>query len=229
LIEPSNGENSVINLKEVHRRTRAEKESEVERVYRTLKSWLIEARLAPGEFLSEADLSARCKTSRTPVREAFSRLSQDGWLTRIRRKGYLVAPISIRDIVELYEYRKVLECFAAEKVAQSASYAEVEELLDIVSVESEPVASLPDILAANSAFHLRLAELSANQRVVNQLSLVLCYVRRLDTICTQKVPGWIGHEEILALLKEHQPEGAKLAMARHIDLSRDKMIRLFAS
>jgi DNA-binding GntR family transcriptional regulator len=210
-------------------KTRAEQESEVERVYRTLKSWLIEARLPPADFLSELDLATRCKTSRTPIREAFSRLAQDGWLTRIRRKGYLVTPISIRDIVELYEYRKVLECFVVDKVAQSASHEQIEELASIVRLEDDPDAELSDILTANSTFHLRLAELSANQRVENQLALVLCYVSRLDTICTQSVPGWIGHKEILSALRAHQAEAAKLVMARHIDLSRDKMLRLFGA
>lgn len=210
-------------------RTKAEQESEVERVYRTLKSWLIEARLAPGDFLSELELAARCKTSRTPIREAFSRLAQDGWLTRIRRKGYLVTPISIREIMELYEYRRILECYTAEKTAQSASEKQIEELAAIVGLEANPGAELSDILAANSAFHLRLAEFSANLRVVNQLALVLCYVRRLDTICTQKVPGWIGHEEILSALRAHQSQAAKQAMAHHIDLSREKMLRLFSA
>ena len=209
-------------------KTKAEQESEVERAYRTLKSWLIEARLPPGDFLSELDLATRCKTSRTPIREAFSRLAQDGWLTRIRRKGYVVTPISIPDIVELYEYRRILECFVVDKVAQSASHGQLEELATIVRPEEDPNAKLPDILAASSAFHLRLAELSANQRVRNQLALVL-YVRRLDTICTQNVPGWIGHKEILSALRAHQAEAAKLVMARHIDLSRDKMLRLFGA
>src|SRR5437879_5120346 len=210
-------------------KTKAEEEIEVERVYRTLRSGLIEARLPPGDFLSEVDLATRCKTSRTPIREAFSRLAQDGWLTRIRRKGYLVTPISIRDIAELYEYRRILECFVVDKVAQSANHGQMEELAAIVRLEEDPDAKLPDILAANSTFHLRLAELSANQRVENQLALVLCYVRRLDTICTQNVPGWIGHKEILSALRAHQAEAAKLVMARHIDLSRDKMLRLFGA
>jgi DNA-binding GntR family transcriptional regulator len=99
----------------------------------------------------------------------------------------------------------------------------------MVRLEEDPGARLSDILTANSTFHLRLAELSANQRVENHLALVLCYVRRLDTICTQNVPGWIGHKEILTALREHQAEAAKLAMARHIDLSRDKMLRLFGA
>jgi DNA-binding GntR family transcriptional regulator len=219
----------MIEIARARPKTKAEQESEVERVYRTLKSWLIEARLPPGDFLSELDLATRCKTSRTPIREAFSRLAQDGWLTRIRRKGYLVTPISIRDIAELYEYRRILECFVVDKVARSANHEQIEELAAMVRLEEDPDARLADILTANSAFHLRLAELSANQRVENQLALVLCYVRRLDTICTQNVPGWIGHQEILTALREHQADAAKLAMARHIDLSRDKMLRLFGA
>jgi len=150
-------------------------------------------------------------------------------LKRIPRKGYLVAPISIRDIVELYEYRKVLECFAAERVAHSASPEAIEELEEIVRVERNGAAPLSEILTANGAFHLRLAELSSNERVASQVSLVLCYVKRLDTICTQSVPGWIGHHEIISALRAHQAEAAREAMARHLDLSRDKMLRLFGA
>lgn len=216
-------------LTRIRSRPKREIPGEVERVYRLIKSWLVEAQLAPGEVLSEVDVASRCRTSRTPVRESFSRLAQDGWLKRIPRKGYLVAPISIREIVELYEYRKVLECFAAERVAQSASPQVIEELEGIVAVERNAGAPLTKILTANGAFHLRLAELAMNERVASQVSLVLCYVKRLDTICTQSVPGWIGHHEIISALRAHQPETAREAMARHIDLSRDKMLRLFGA
>src|SRR5579862_7531772 len=129
-------------------KAQAEYLGEVERVYRLLKSWLIQAQLAPGEVLSEVELAGRCKTSRTPVRESFSRLAQDGWLKRIPHKGYLVAPISIREIVELYEYRKILECFAAERVAQSASPQVIAELEGTVSIERNQEAPLTESLIA---------------------------------------------------------------------------------
>ena len=210
-------------------KSRVQSSGEVERVYQLLKGWLIDAKLAPGEVLSEVELASSCRTSRTPVRESFNRLAQDGWLRRIPRKGYLVAPISIRDVVELYEYRKVLECFAAERVAQAGSAKEVRELEAIVAVEKRGESHVAEILAANGRFHLRLAELASNARVTSQIALVLCYVKRLDTICTQSVPGWIGHQEIISALRERQPDAARQAMARHIDLSRDKMLRLFAA
>jgi DNA-binding GntR family transcriptional regulator len=141
----------------------------------------------------------------------------------------LVAPISVRDIVELYEFRRLLECFSAEKVARWASREQLEELRDLVRIENDPAAKLEEILPSNQAFHLRLAEIAGNQRVVDELKLALGYVRRLDTLCTQTVPGWIPHTDILAALESHRPQEAQQAMALHIDSSRDKMIKLFGS
>jgi DNA-binding GntR family transcriptional regulator len=210
-------------------RTKAQKLGEVERVYRILREWLITAKLVPGEFLSEADVAARCRTSRTPVREACTRLMQDKWLSRIRKKGFLVTPISVRDIVEIYEYRKILEGFTTEKVAQSSSREQVEELKQIIAPETVPNAELPAILSANEIFHLRMAQIAGNQRVTDQLGLILGYVSRLDTLCTQTVPGWIGHAEILRAIEAHQPAKARQVMITHIDMSRDKMVKLFST
>ena len=210
-------------------RAKADKLGEVERVYRILRDWLITAKLPPGEFLSEADLAERCGTSRTPVREACTRLMQDHWLTRIRRKGFMVKPISVRDIVDLYEYRKLLECYAAEKVAQNASHDQIRELIAIVAPETDPDATLEQILVANQSFHQRLCELAGNQRVLGQLNLTMGYVARLDTLCTQTVPGWIGHAEILRAIERREPAEARLTMQVHVDASRDKMVKLFSS
>ena len=204
-------------------------EGEVERVYRLLREWLIGAQLPPGEFLSDAVLAQKCKTSRTPVREACSRLAQDKWLSLIPRKGYLVKPISVRDIVELYEFRKLLECFSVEKVAQAAAPECVAELKNIVAVENNGRPYVDKILVANEAFHLRLAEIAGNQRVIDQLRLALGYVRRLDTLCTQTVPGWIGHRDIIRAIEQRKPGEARKAMAAHVELSLEKMIRLFSS
>jgi DNA-binding GntR family transcriptional regulator len=209
-------------------RIKTNKLGEVERVYRILHTWLTTAKLAPGEFLSEMDLAERCGTSRTPVREACTRLMQDKWLSRIRRKGFMVTPISVRDIVDMYDYRKLLEGFTAEKAAHTATDEQVEELRAIVAPENSRTAVLPEILRANAQFHRRLSELAGNQRVTTQLNLTLDYVTRLDTLCTQTVPGWIGHTDILRAIETHQPAKARQAMQIHIDDSRDKMVRLFS-
>ena len=141
----------------------------------------------------------------------------------------MVTPISVRDIVDLYDYRKLLECYSAEKLAQIASHDQIRELATIVAPEKDPEATLDQTLAANQIFHLRLCELAGNQRVLGQLNLTLGYVARLDTLCTQTVPGWIGHAEILRAIERREPAEARQAMQVHVDASRDKMVKLFSA
>ncbi len=209
--------------------TKAEKEGEVERVYRLIKSWILECQLRPGDFLSEIELARQCRTSRTPVREACNLLSQEKWIQRIRHKGYLIPPISVREILETYEYRKLLECFTAERAAHSARPEEIERLAKIDEIEKQPDLDIPMFLEANEAFHIGLAELARNQRVYEQLRLVLAYVHRLDILSTQTDVQWIPHGEIVRALRDRKPDEAGRAMASHIDMSRDRMLKLFGT
>ena len=206
---------------------KVEKESEVDRVYRLLKGAIMQCEFAPGDFLVEVDLARQCETSRTPVREACTRLSHEGWISQIRYKGYMVPAISVREIVELYEYRKVLECFTAEKVAGTATEKQVAELAKMIEVERGPNPKPRDLVEANEVFHLGVAAAAGNQRICDQLKLLLEHVHRLDILGTQKEPGWIPHHDLLEMLKAHKPDDARRMMASHIDSSRDRMLKLF--
>lgn len=214
---------------EVSTRLRTEKPGEVERVYQLLKSWLIDCVLEPGSYLSEVELARRCQTSRTPVREACNRLSQERWIDRIRNKGYRVRPVSVREILELYEFRRVLECFAAEKVAQVATPQMLDELADVIAVEIAMQEPCPEFLAANERFHLKVAELSGNPLILAQLKLTLEYVHRIDRYSQKKSLQWLPHAQILRTLAAHDAPATREAMAKHIDMSRDRMLKLFGS
>ena len=206
---------------------KVEKESEVDRVYRLLKAAIMQCEFAPGDFLVEVDLARQCQTSRTPVREACTRLCHEGWISQIRYKGYMVPAISVREIVELYEYRKVLECFNAEKVAGTATEKQVAELAKMIEVERGPNPKPRELVEANEVFHLGVASAAGNQRICDQLKLLLEHVHRLDILGTQKEPGWIPHHDLLEMLKAHKPDEARRMMAAHIDSSRDRMLKLF--
>ena len=153
---------------------------------------------------------------------------QDKWLSRIRHEGFMVTPISVRDIVDMYDYRRILECFFAERVAEIATEKQISDLRAVVAPETSTSSSLAEILRANAEFHRKLSEFAGNQRVLTQLNLILDYVTRLDILCTQTVPGWIGHAEILQAIERHETAAARQAMELHIDHSRDKMVRLFS-
>src|SRR5581483_872185 len=133
-------------------RSKVEKEGEVARVYRTLKSWILNGRLRPGDFLPEVELARQCRTSRTPIREACNRLSQEKWIRGIPHRGYVVPPISVREILEVYEHRKVLECFTAGRAAREASGSDIDRLRKIIEVENQPTIDMKHFLRANEEF-----------------------------------------------------------------------------
>jgi DNA-binding GntR family transcriptional regulator len=198
---------------------------EVERVYRLLREWLITAQLPPGEFLSDAVLGEAMQDQPNPVREACSGLAQDKCLYLIPVEA-TIKPISVRDIVELYEFRKLLECFSAERVARASTPECVAQLRNIDAVKSDGERDLKKILLANEAFHVTLAEMAGDQCVIDQLQLALCYLRPLDTMCTQTVPSWIGHREIVRAIEQGKLSEARRAITKHVDASLEKMIRL---
>lgn len=206
-----------------------EPEGEVERVYRLLKGWILDGRLRPGDLLSEAEYARQCETSRTPVREACNLLSQEKWIQRTRHKGYVLTPISIRDIVEVYEYRKLLECFNAERAAACATAEEVAALCEIVSREDRPKIQMADVLRTNQSFHIRLGEIGRNQRIFDQLCLTLEYVHRLDVLATQSETRPVLHRDIVRAIQARNVQEAGRAMAEHINVSRDQMLRLFGT
>ncbi len=206
-----------------------EREGEVDRVYRLLKAWILDAKLRPGDFLSEVDLARQCETSRTPVREACNLLSQEKWIQRIRHKGYVIPPISIREIMEVYEYRKLLECFCAACAATTATAEEIKALREIVAMEDRPEIDISEFLRANHHFHLRLGEIARNQRILDQLVLTLEYVHRLDVLSTQGDHRPVPHHEIVRAIEGRNAAEANHAMAEHINAARDRMLRLFGT
>ncbi len=102
-----------------------------DRAYVALREDIIEWRLLPGTVLAEVEQSERLGVSRTPLREALSRLTAEG-LTTAGGRGVVVTDISLDDIDELFELRETLEGKAAALAAErgdSAVFRELQEEL----------------------------------------------------------------------------------------------------
>ncbi|AFR28486.1 MULTISPECIES: GntR family transcriptional regulator [Micrococcaceae] len=89
-----------------------------DRAYNALREDIIEWRLRPGTVLAEVEQSERLGVSRTPVREALSRLTAEGLTTAAGGRGVVVTDISLDSIDELFELRETLEVRAAALAAQ---------------------------------------------------------------------------------------------------------------
>src|SRR3546814_9020930 len=73
--------------------------------YETIKHDIIRCALAPGEEVTEARLALRLGLGKAPVRAALMRLSQEGLIRALPRRGYLVAPVTLRDVQDIFQFR----------------------------------------------------------------------------------------------------------------------------
>src|SRR5690242_12723264 len=107
----------------------------VERAYRNLKAGIVEGRYRPGESLSEVGLAAEHGMSRTPIREGLARLWQEGYLERVVGHGYFVARVTVQQIHDTFDVRRLLEGAAAARAAELASEPDIERLRALARVQ----------------------------------------------------------------------------------------------
>lgn len=106
-----------------------------ERAYQALRDDIVEWRLAPGTLLGEVEQASRLGVSRTPLREALSRLMTDGLVASQSGRGLVVTDVSVDNIRELFDVRKALEVYAVRLAAvqhTGTTFADLEREFEAV-------------------------------------------------------------------------------------------------
>jgi DNA-binding GntR family transcriptional regulator len=137
--------------------------------YAVLRNEILEARFAPGRRMREIELSEWLGVSRTPLRQALSRLEVEGLLVMTVRTGLMVASLDEEAMAELYNMREMLEGAAASLAARHASPREVATLRQMVAAE-EALPRDPETRAQhNLAFHRAIYAAAHNRFLVKSL------------------------------------------------------------
>ena len=93
-------------------KTRA-KENLSARVYSQIKHLILGNEIMPGQKLHHQQLSERLGVSRTPVREALTRLVQEGYVSFLPNRGFTCKEIRMQEAEDLYKLRETPEAFLA--------------------------------------------------------------------------------------------------------------------
>jgi len=135
-----------------------------EQVYDHIVGQITSGALAPGERVKDSEWSARLGISRTPVREAMRKLSQEGLLTALPAGGYEVRRLAGDDIENLYRCRAGLEFAAAHEATAAATAEQIESIGAVVEGTDRAIADgdLEEAFKLNSRFHSLIVEASGN-------------------------------------------------------------------
>lgn len=195
-------------------------------VYQTLREHICSGRLPSGRPLQEAALAAQLGVSRTPVREALGRLSNEG-LLETRGRSFVIPSLTETDINDIYELRMLLEPAALRQVA-----VQIDDPKQLLSLQNELAAMAAAHVAgdadafmqANYRYRAAWLALVPNPRLLRAIELYADHVRYLRALTlgspqTREVVQR-GLERLAAALTAGDAEAAALAMRAHLSEAR---------
>lgn len=193
-----------------------------DRVYAQLRQAIIELRLRPGEPLREVPLAEQLGVSKTPLREAFTRLEQEGLVETTSFKGAVVTGYSERDLREIYELRALLEGAAARAAADAATPETMRELRQLVSQSRflRDEGDLPELAALLGRFDVVLYAQVRNERIAVLIDNLRAHLTRIGKL-TEGIPGRVEasveeHAAIVDAITAGDPDEAERLMRVHI-------------
>ena len=199
--------------------------------YERLKEAILSGELVPGQPLVEAVLAEWCEVSRTPIREALSKLQQDGLVQRGER-GMVVRQNSPEEILDIYETRIALEVTAARMAAERRSSHDLMAMRRSAQRMAEARDLTPaEMSQANVSLHRAVWKASRNESLIDLLErLNLHLVRYPETTLSQ--PGrWDSsnkeHEALLSAIEKRDADVAAEVARRHFSSARDIRLALW--
>ncbi|MGR4064307.1 MAG: GntR family transcriptional regulator [Vulcanimicrobiaceae bacterium] len=196
--------------------------STTDRVAESLRGRIADGDLAPGQRIIELDVSHDLGVSRSPIREALLRLVEEGLVTILPYRGAIVSPLRRERLVELLEFRLVMERFAIERMIERADDFTIANVRERVRAIGGALlaGNLRDAVEADLETHRAIIGSSGNELVKKSYEGLLAQFRRYIRLTSSHYER-VGdladeHEAILEAISKRDVATARALMEAHI-------------
>jgi GntR family transcriptional regulator, rspAB operon transcriptional repressor len=193
------------------------------KIYSDLRAELVSLQRRPGEPISEAEIALCYGVSRTPVREAILKLSDEGLLEIFPQSGSFVSRIPVGALPEAIIIRKSLEVTTAQMAAERATASQILNLHSILERQREADAAgeRDAFHQADEMFHAVIADVAGYPgiwKLILQVKVHVDRYRRLTLPQLGRMAQVIAeHEAVLGAIEARDPAGARAAMEFHLE------------
>lgn len=198
-----------------------------EKAYKYIKDKIISCEYAPGDFLDEKILIEEIHSSRTPIREALNKIEQENLIKIIPKKGVVVTKISEKNILDIYQFRKLVEPNA---ILEYGPLYDKKSLLEFRKFFINNSLKQIDFYNKDDKFHAYIVDKYKNDYISSIMEDVRLQNQRLR-ILTGKFNDFslarMEHIEIIDNLLNKNYSGAYESMKKHIDLSKDRAMEVY--
>lgn len=212
------------------RATPARRISRSREAYEALRHAIVSAEIAAGEVVDEGEWASRLGMSRTPIREALSRLVQEGLVERVPNRGAFVRETSLEDLRDIYQLRTVLEALAAEEAVHRLTETEILETEAAWttlarSLEAGVTPDYETVGRLDNAFHTMIVSHCTNKRLREFMQGLNQEVLRYQLLTARKLGNVSStvaqHLTLTQRLKDRDGEALASALKEHIESAAD--------
>lgn len=196
-----------------------------EKIYRQLRRSVIMGHNRPGERLAIEELAAGFETSVTPVRDALQMLSQEGLVTIRPRSGYFVASMTVKQLRDLLDLRKILELSAVERAAPRITQEQIVSLRRVhAGYTGDDDESYDRYTDENRRFHYCIALASGNMELAEMIGHLHDRLARFMVLRHAGKSQVATHARIVDALEAHDIDLARQALLEDIETSQDAIL-----
>lgn len=195
-----------------------------------LRHLILTLKLEPGLAVSESTLMKQFGWGRTPLREAFQRLAEQGLLQIIPQHGVVVTPLNLFDFVEVMDAMSLVIGPAASLACKRLTEAELDQLDDLVK-QGQSAALAGDferLSLLDFEFHSILAQATGNRYLSDYLHRLHQMARRFNFAVWNRqrnaAPSLDEHGQLAEIFRSRDAAAAKAAMLQHIEGARQRVI-----
>ena len=203
-----------------------------EQAYVTIRAMILELRLLPGQSILVHELASQLGMSRTPVREAVARLSTEGLVTTVPRKGMVVTIPTVDAMREIYEIIAGVEGQAMKLAAERADDVMIKRLEQAVDAQEDALArdDLAAWVYADRQFHDLIIQAAGNKRMVELMRLYDGHLHRvrLATIHLRPKPtrSTSDHRSAIEVIRQRDGDRARDLHIAHRERALAEMLRV---
>lgn len=207
------------------------KASLADTAFEAIKEKILKLYFLPGQYLNEGALCALLNMGRTPVHQALQRLQHEGLVEVMPRKGVIVQPGSISEILKILDSRATVEAELARNAAARATPKDADELkaLARIGASNGKSSELDGFIEADRAFHRKFAELAENPvlsdfaRTLHERSIRYWYLHLWQTLDDKATIR--QHTAIADAIGKRDADAAADAVRAHIESLRTRLMR----
>lgn len=198
-----------------------------ETTYLRLRDMILSDTLSAGVALQEKKLADLLGVSRTPIREAITRLTSEGLVERTIGLTPVVRRLSANEFIEILHVRRLLEVEAAGRAAETGGSEALRAIMaKIQRFRDGEIPTPGEHVAVDDALHLTVANLAGSRILADLIRDLRQKTKIFDMgqMPERFAPGIVEHLEIIDAILERDVARAQNAMRTHIDNVRSSVI-----